>query len=145
MHTQCNCQIKVKLAFFFFFALKKNAAEFIFKIIIMLFSRVVYIIIQFYFILVRTFDKEKNVTYNQQTKQAVKEKEMDLFCKDSPPMTQYCSFFVLSNQTSQEVTHPDTTLAEARLTAEFLKVHGHHGCNNSNFLSRVKWSFTIYG
>jgi hypothetical protein len=29
------------------------------------------------------------------------------------------STFDFSNQTSQEVTHPDTTLTEARLTAEF--------------------------
>jgi hypothetical protein len=34
-------------------------------------------------------------------------------------MTQYCLFFTLPNQTFQEVTHPSTTIAEARLTVEF--------------------------
>jgi hypothetical protein len=33
--------------------------------------------------------------------------------------TQYCSLLAPLNQTSQEVTHPGTTSAEARLTAEF--------------------------
>jgi hypothetical protein len=40
-------------------------------------------------------------------------------CNDPPPMTQYCPLLTPSNQTSQEVTHLGTTLAEARLTAEF--------------------------
>jgi hypothetical protein len=34
-------------------------------------------------------------------------------------MTKYNSLLTPSNQTSQEVTHPDITLAEVRLTAEF--------------------------
>jgi hypothetical protein len=34
-------------------------------------------------------------------------------------MTQYCPLLAPPNQTSQEVTHPGTALAEARLTAEF--------------------------
>jgi hypothetical protein len=33
--------------------------------------------------------------------------------------TQYCSLLTLPNQTFQEVTYPSTTLAKARLTAEF--------------------------
>jgi len=36
-------------------------------------------------------------------------------CNDSPPMTQYCPLLAPPNQTSQEVTHPSTTLAKARL------------------------------
>jgi hypothetical protein len=40
-------------------------------------------------------------------------------CNDPPPMTQYCPLLAPPNQTSQEVTHPGTVLAEARLTAEF--------------------------
>jgi len=36
-----------------------------------------------------------------------------------PKTTQYCSLLALPNQTLQEVTHPGTTLIEARLTAEF--------------------------
>jgi hypothetical protein len=39
---------------------------------------------------------------------------------NNPPQTkQYYPLLALSNQTSQEVTHPATTLTEARLTAEF--------------------------
>jgi len=34
-------------------------------------------------------------------------------------MTQYCMLLAPLNQTSQKVTHSGTTLAEARLTAEF--------------------------
>jgi len=34
-------------------------------------------------------------------------------------MTQYCSFFAPSSQILQGVTHPNTTLSEARLIAEF--------------------------
>jgi hypothetical protein len=34
-------------------------------------------------------------------------------------MTQYCPLLAPSNQTFQEVTHSGTTLAEARLIAEF--------------------------
>jgi hypothetical protein len=34
-------------------------------------------------------------------------------------MTQYCLLLAPPNQTSQEVTHPGSTLAEARLTVEF--------------------------
>jgi hypothetical protein len=34
-------------------------------------------------------------------------------------MAQYCLLLAPGNQTSQEVTHPGTILAEARLTAEF--------------------------
>jgi hypothetical protein len=36
-----------------------------------------------------------------------------------PNDKQYCPLLASPNQTSQEVTHPSTTLAEARLTAEF--------------------------
>jgi hypothetical protein len=36
-----------------------------------------------------------------------------------PNDTQYCPLLTPLNQTSQEVTHPGTTLAEARLTTEF--------------------------
>ena len=36
-----------------------------------------------------------------------------------PNDTQYCSLLASPNQTSQEVTHPSTTFAETRLTAEF--------------------------
>jgi hypothetical protein len=36
-----------------------------------------------------------------------------------PNDTQYCPLLAPLNQTSQEVTHPSTTSAEARLTAEF--------------------------
>ena len=36
-----------------------------------------------------------------------------------PNDTQYCPLLAPLNQTSQEVTHPGTTLVEARLTAEF--------------------------
>jgi hypothetical protein len=36
-----------------------------------------------------------------------------------PNDTQYCPLLAPLNQTSQEVTHPGTTPAEARLTAEF--------------------------
>jgi hypothetical protein len=42
-------------------------------------------------------------------------------------MTQYYPLLASLNQISQEVTHFDTTLAEARLTVEFLRVYGHHG------------------
>jgi len=42
-------------------------------------------------------------------------------------MTQYCLLLAPPNQTSQDVTHPGIALAEARLTAEFWWVHGHHG------------------
>jgi hypothetical protein len=38
---------------------------------------------------------------------------------DSPQRTQYCLLWAPPNQTSQEVSHPGTTLAEACLTAEF--------------------------
>jgi len=48
-----------------------------------------------------------------------KSQQIRNFCNDSPTMTQYCPHLDPSNQTSQEVTHPSTTLAEARLTAEF--------------------------
>jgi hypothetical protein len=34
-------------------------------------------------------------------------------------VTQYCPLLAPPNQTSQEVTHPGTTLAEACLTTEF--------------------------
>jgi hypothetical protein len=43
----------------------------------------------------------------------------DTICNYTPQMTQYCPLLVLPNQTSKEVTHPDTTLAEAHLIAEF--------------------------
>jgi hypothetical protein len=43
----------------------------------------------------------------------------DTICNNSPPMTQYCPLLAPPNQTFQEVTHPGTTLTEARLTAEF--------------------------
>jgi hypothetical protein len=43
------------------------------------------------------------------------------------PLSQYCPLLEPPNQTSQEVTHSEITLAEARLTAEFWWVHGHHG------------------
>jgi hypothetical protein len=36
-----------------------------------------------------------------------------------PNDTQYCPLLATLNQTSQEVTHPGTAPAEARLTAEF--------------------------
>ena len=36
-----------------------------------------------------------------------------------PNDTQYCPLLAPPNQTSQEVTHPGTTLVEARLIAEF--------------------------
>jgi hypothetical protein len=36
-----------------------------------------------------------------------------------PYDTQYYPFFALSNQTSQNVTHPNITLTEARLTVEY--------------------------
>jgi len=48
-------------------------------------------------------------------------------CNDPPTTIQYCPLLVPPNQTSQEFTYPSTTLAEARLTAEFWLVHGHHG------------------
>jgi hypothetical protein len=41
-------------------------------------------------------------------------------CNDPPSMTQYCLFFAPPNQTFQEVTYPDITLAEARLTAKLI-------------------------
>jgi hypothetical protein len=41
------------------------------------------------------------------------------FVTPHPNDTQYCPLLAPPNQTSQKVTHPDTTLAEARLTAEF--------------------------
>jgi hypothetical protein len=40
-------------------------------------------------------------------------------CNDPPLTTQYCPLLAPPNQTSQEVTHPGTTLVEARLTARF--------------------------
>jgi hypothetical protein len=43
----------------------------------------------------------------------------DVECNNPPQTTQYCSLLAPPNQTSQEVTHPGTTLAEARLTADF--------------------------
>jgi len=42
----------------------------------------------------------------------------DTIYNDPPQMTQYCLLFALPNQTYQEVTHPGTTLTEARLIAE---------------------------
>jgi hypothetical protein len=36
-----------------------------------------------------------------------------------PNDTQYCPLLATLNQTSQEITHPGTAPAEARLTAEF--------------------------
>jgi hypothetical protein len=50
----------------------------------------------------------KNIIYGQII--------MYSFNNDSPQTTQSCPLLTHSNQTSQEVTHPDTTLAEARLT-----------------------------
>jgi hypothetical protein len=45
---------------------------------------------------------------------------LDSNCNSPPPMTQYCPLLAPLNQTSQEVIHPGTTLAKARLTVEFL-------------------------
>jgi hypothetical protein len=41
------------------------------------------------------------------------------FITPHPNDTQYCPFFTPLNQTFQGVTHPGTTIAEARLTVEF--------------------------
>ena len=41
------------------------------------------------------------------------------FVTPHPNVTQYCPLLAPPNQTSQEVTHPSTTIAEACLTAEF--------------------------
>jgi hypothetical protein len=41
------------------------------------------------------------------------------FVTSHPNDTQYCPLLAPRNQTSQEVTHPDTTLAEACLITEF--------------------------
>jgi hypothetical protein len=45
--------------------------------------------------------------------------DSDTICNDPPSTTQYCPLLSLPNQTSQEVTYPGTTLAEARLIAKF--------------------------
>ena len=41
------------------------------------------------------------------------------FVTPHPNDSQYCPLLAPLNQTSQEVTHPGTTFAEARLTVEF--------------------------
>ena len=48
--------------------------------------------------------------------------------------TQYCPLLAPRNQTSQEVTHPGTTLAKAYLTAKIWWDHDHHG-----FKTRYHW------
>jgi len=45
-------------------------------------------------------------------------------------MTQYYPPLAPPNKASQEVTHPGTTLVEARLTAKFWQVYGHQVVTN---------------